>query len=113
VRRAVVGALSARAEPARRRTLELAAELDADPDTRAAARWALTGRKLPAWETGPGVCWLDVATAAGEPRLIPTVALVTTTTGLAVPAVTDPGGLLVVSGLPRGPVSMRLTAFEP
>jgi hypothetical protein len=39
--------------------------------------------------------------------------MVTTTTGLAVPAVTDPGGLLVLSGLPRGPVGIRLTALEP
>jgi hypothetical protein len=113
VRRAVVGALSARAEAARLRTLELAAALDLDPDTRAAARWALTGRKLPAREAGPGTVWLDVSTRAGEPRPIPNVAMVTTTTGLAVPAVTDPGGLVVLSGLPRGPVGIRLTALEP
>jgi HEAT repeat protein len=113
VRRAVVRALSGRAEPARWRTLELAAALDPDPDTRAAARWALAGHRLVVRETGPGTLWLDVAAGAGEREPIRSVAMVTTATGLAVPAVTDPGGLLVLSGLARGPVGIRLVALEP
>ncbi len=113
VRRAVVGALSRRGEPARLQTLELAASLDPDSDTRAAASWALSGHRLMARETGLGTLWLDVATRAGEHRPIRSVAMVTTATGLAVPSVTDPGGLLVVAGLPRGPVGIRLVALEP
>jgi hypothetical protein len=111
VRRAIVTALSARSETARRRTLELAARLDSDPDTRAAARWALAERVLVPEESGTGVFWLDLVNTEAEARPPPTVALVTTTAGGSVPALADPGGLVVVTGLPRGSVTVRLSTL--
>jgi Cu2+-exporting ATPase len=72
----------------------------------------------------PAVHLLALATFAGwaiaspwQTALLNAVAVLIITCpcalGLAVPAVTDPGGLVVLSGLPRGPVGIRLTALEP
>ncbi len=109
VRRAVVSALSRRPEPVRRRTLQLAASLDPDRDTRQAARLALRQRKLSPLGHGTASVWLELSrSGGGQPG--PVAARVVTVTGLALPAVADPDGLLVVSGLPTGPMELSLAA---
>lgn len=110
VRHAIVIALSRL--PHSRRTLELASRLDGDAGVRSAAHRALTGRHLHELVAGPSVLWLELAPSEpGQADAVhsTTVALVTAG-GLALPAVADPDGLLVVAGLPAGPVELRVAA---
>lgn len=110
VRRAVVRALSRRAEVQREATLQLARDLDPDDDVRALARAAIEGRDLdpqvrPARGVEPrrSVAWITVRSteppAAGAP---PHAARVVRSDGVAVPVVADPDGALIVPGLPPG-----------
>ncbi|HEY2408004.1 MAG TPA: HEAT repeat domain-containing protein, partial [Polyangiaceae bacterium] len=110
VRLAIVRALSQRPERARRRTLELAAELDASPPVRQAARLALTGQKLGAFVTGRASAWLDFGRdgSAGS-----ALALVAGPDGLALPAVADPDGVLIETGLEIGPFTLRVAPPAP
>lgn len=123
VRRAVLRALSLREERSRERVLRLAQELDPDPEARELARLALFGRKLPALVRGNEVVWARLR-PAGAPNArgreaAPTTAdsrsgiagrevVVVTSTGLAFPARSDPDGLVVLTGLPPGPVEVRV-----
>ncbi|MFT3774558.1 MAG: HEAT repeat domain-containing protein [Minicystis sp.] len=117
VRRAVVRALSKRTEAQRIATLELARDLDPDEDVRALARAALDGRDLePALRPARGieprrsVAWIAVRST--EPRAAkdapPRAARLVRADGLAVPALADPDGVLLVPGLPPGPASLLL-----
>jgi len=115
VRRAVVRALSQRAEVQRLATLTLARDLDPDEDVRGLARAALEGRDLeprlrPARGVEPrrSVAWITVRST--EPRVVKEgsahVARVVRADGLAVPVVADPDGALLVPGLPPGLVTL-------
>lgn len=110
VRRAIVTALSARTESARRRTLTLAAELDPDPETRRLARSALTRAATVDRETPHGTAWLVL-----PPRPAHDDALVVleTATGLALPLALDPDGAVLTARLPPGSVTPRLSTPVP
>ncbi len=110
VRHAIVIALSRLAHTGP--TLGLAARLDGSARVRGAAKRALAGRRLYGLAPGSAVLWL--ALAPSEPQQqravrAATVELVTAS-GLALPAVPDPDGLLVASGLPAGPIELRVAA---
>ncbi|HLV21466.1 MAG TPA: hypothetical protein VKZ49_11305 [Polyangiaceae bacterium] len=105
VRRALVAALG-RHPTAARPTLELARALDPSPEARQLARLALAGRAPQHGLGGPGTVWVAVAGADGAP----VAGWVTLSSGLSVPVVSGPDGLLVLSGLPGGPVTLRLAA---
>jgi HEAT repeat protein len=122
VRKAIVRALSHRAEPQREATLTLARDLDPDDDVRALARSALDGRDLePELKAAGGVsvarglAWIAVVPSEGKAgddgaraaRLV-------RDDGLALPVVSDPDGVLLVPGLPPGPAQIQLaTTGEP
>jgi hypothetical protein len=109
VRLAIVRALSSRPEAARRRTLALAAELDASPEVRQAARLGLNGHRLDAFVAGRASAWLDFGDGtAGTPT-----ATVAGPDGLALPAVADPDGVLLVSALELGPFTLRVAPPVP
>src|SRR5205814_4362445 len=97
----VVVALSAQSAPIARRTLELAANLDADRSTRSAARLALGGAKLEVEPRGDEAL-LFSAVYAGQTMGGRRAVGVRTAAGLVLPAVVDPDGLVVMGGLPRG-----------
>ncbi len=106
-RYAAIVALSQRPELARKRFLTLAADLDADGRVREAARTALTGARLTALPSGSGTFWLmlvqsDGKGASGQAATLGVLA------GVALPVVADPDGAVTVTGLPPGPVSLRL-----
>ena len=112
VRRAVVRALSARREPLRVATLELARDLDPDDQVRALARAALSGRTLlPATSVSGGpVAWVSLV--ANAPSALPSIqgraARLVRSDGVVVPVVADPDGVLLVPGLPDGPAALTL-----
>jgi HEAT repeat protein len=109
VRRAVVQALAARREPARRRTLTLAAELDPDLSTRRIARAALAGDGAER-EPSRGTAWLVLPPRApGEDALV----VLETEGGLALPLALDPDGAVLAVRLPKGTVTPRLAAAAP
>ena len=126
VRRAVVRGLSLRAEVQRVATLTLARDLDPDAEVRSLARAALDGRALdpgvrPALGPEPrrSVAWVSIQPNDGRSPLeghqAPArAARVVRADGVAVPAVADPDGALLVPGLPAGPASLLLgRAPEP
>ncbi len=109
VRRAVIAALAARTEdakaPARKATLEMAAELDPDGLVRQSARRALAGATVP-FSDPPvhEVTWLRMTLDGGQPPP-PGEAFVGSlvrSDGLAVPVVFDDEGFALVPGLPPG-----------
>jgi hypothetical protein len=119
VRRAVVRGLSLRAEVQREATLVLARDLDPDEEVRALAHAALAGRTLDlrvrpavgieprrsvAWVTIEGEHELNGAALGDAPR----AARLVRADGLAVPAVADPDGVLLVPGLLAGPATLGL-----
>lgn len=120
VRRAVVRALATRAEdatsPSRRRTLDLAARLDPDDETRGLARRALAGIG-----EGPSprveVAWLRALDPSGTPGTGVYTGAVVRADGLAVPIAFDPDGVALVPGLPPGEARLvlapRLPPYEP
>jgi HEAT repeat protein len=114
VRHAVVTALSRRRESTRRRILRLAAGLDGDRRVREAARLALAGRSLDELVVGPTAFWLSVEPNSGEKAAggEQQAAVVQTCTGLALPLLADPDGLVVTTGLPAGSVRLRLMVAE-
>ncbi len=110
VRRAIVIALSRLAHA--RRTLELATQLDGNAEVESAAARALAGRRLYGLSPGSALLWLGLVPsdkleqgAVGSA----TVELVTAS-GLALPALPDPDGLLLATGLPAGPIEVRVAA---
>jgi len=109
VRHAIVVALSRRVESTRVSTLELAANLDPSTPVRQAARRALSGVRLTSLPKGAGSFWLqlvDSESLQGRQHS----AVLGTTSGVALPVVADPDGLVCMGGLPAGPVSLRLAA---
>ncbi|MDI1483998.1 HEAT repeat domain-containing protein [Polyangium sp. y55x31] len=112
VRRAVVRALSARREPLRVVTLELARDLDPDDQVRALARAALSGRTLLPTLTVPRgpVAWISLV--ANAPSALASIqgraARLVRSDGVAVPIVADPDGVVLVPGLPDGPAALTL-----
>src|SRR5688500_19130003 len=91
-----------RSQAVRKRTLELAAALDADPATRELARLALAGATSAVWSRGPGTFLAGLERADGDAR----GALVTAPGGLALTVLADPDGMLAVAGLGAGPVDV-------
>jgi hypothetical protein len=109
VRRAIVEALAARKEPARRRTLSLAAELDPDAATRRIARAALAGNAAER-ESSRGTVWLVLPPRPeGEDALV----VLEMADGLALPLAIDPDGAVVAVRLPKGKVTPRVAAAAP
>jgi HEAT repeat protein len=107
VRRAIVRALAVRGEPARRRTLAFAAELEPDDDARTLARAALGGTPEPG--AGPrSPAWLRLR-GGSEPSF----ATVTAADGLARPFAADPDGTVTVFGLPAGDIELTLGVAAP
>lgn len=107
VRRALVTSLGRRRGG--RRTLELAARLDGDAGTREAARRALAGGSRTGAPRGRGTMWLAIG---GGAAAADRAAVIAPADGPPLPVVAAPDGLLVVTGLPAGPVEPRLAA-EP
>jgi len=110
VRLALVRALALRPEPAKQRALALARALDAAPAVRNAAALAL-GETVPAaFSSGPDSAWLDLRAPSGAPAPSNAGALLVAADDLAVPALPDPDGVLLLPALPRGGFSLRLAA---
>ena len=112
VRLAIVHALAARPEPARRRALSLARALDGSAKVREAAALALAGAPPSRASVGPQTAWLDFSLESDEalgasPAL---GVLLISSDGLALPAFADPDGVLLLSALPAGPIELRLAA---
>jgi HEAT repeat protein len=108
VRHAAVVALSRRSEAVKLRTLRLAAELDASRSVRAAARLALSGHALADTALGPETAWLELSLNPGlEPGTLG-AAQVRLGSGLALPVVADPDGVVALAGVDPAPVSLRL-----
>lgn len=119
VRRAIVGALAARAQdataPQRKTTLELAARLDPDGPTRTGARRATNGVTVPfGAPASREVAWLKVtvegggAPKGGQPYLGALVG-----GGIAVPLAFDDEGYVLVAGLPPGEARLVLAPRLP
>lgn len=115
VRRAIIRALSRRAEVQRTATLTLARDLDPDDEVRALARSAIEGRDLdPAARGGGGleaarpIAWIVIASNDGRTAEAARSARLTRGDGLAIPVVSDPDGVLLIPGLPPGATSIDL-----
>ncbi|MBW2526613.1 MAG: HEAT repeat domain-containing protein, partial [Deltaproteobacteria bacterium] len=113
VRRAVVRALSARSEPIRRSTLELARRLDPDAAVRGVARAALRGVDVvPRLELPRGaVAWIALQpnAHADDAAIALRAARVIRSDGVAYPVVSAPDGVLLVPGLrPLGGATVQL-----
>jgi len=118
VRRAAVAALAARAQdakaPARRETLEIAAELDPDGPVRQAARRALAGATTPFAEPAVHeIAWLRITRDGGQPPGEAFAGSVVRSDGLAVPIVFDEEGFALVPGLPPGEARLVLAPRLP
>jgi len=116
VRRAIVTALGARSEPGRRRTLDLAKELDPDPEVRRLARAALgtepaTNTAATAASEPRGTAWFKLPPPAPGPS--DTMFVVETSAGLALPLAPDPDGSVLLARLPEGGVRKRIAAARP
>ncbi len=114
VRLAIVRALSIRPEPARERALALARNLDSSSSVREAATLGLAHAATATEQPGPDSLWLELVPAEGAaPKAsVATVhgALVSTASGLSLPAFADPDGVLLLPALPSGPFELRLAA---
>jgi HEAT repeat protein len=126
VRRAIVDALSSRADtlaaPAGREALDLAARLDPDRRTRWTAAEALAGREpptpaVPAAPAAPGeVAWLRAATSDGAAPPPALTGVLLPNDGVAVPFVFDDEGyalVLGVAGSARVRLAPRLPSYHP
>jgi hypothetical protein len=118
VRRAIVTALAARSEPARRVTLELASALDPDPEVRRIAREATratpSGPLNDTWPEGAtesATAWFQLPPAprGQEGRML----VVDTAGGVSLPLAPDPDGTVVVARIPAGDVRKRIAAAVP
>jgi HEAT repeat protein len=118
VRRALVAALVARTAdataPARRATLETAAQLDPDAPIRQAARLGLGAVAAP---FGPAhtndAAWLRVTLDGGAPPGEVFVGSVVRSDGVAVPMAFDEDGFAIVPGLPPGESRLMLAPRLP
>jgi HEAT repeat protein len=108
VRHAAVVALSQRPEPVKQRTLSLAAELDASRDVRDAAQLALSGQRLSDGVVGPETLWMELAKNPGVAAEAVPAVQVRMGAGLALPAVADPDGVVVLAGVDPATPEVRL-----
>lgn len=118
VRRAAIAALAARTRdakaPARKETLELAAELDPDGPVRQAATRALAGATMPFVDSSVHeVLWLRLTLESGLPPGDAFAGSVVRSDGMAVPAVFDEEGFLLVPGVPPGEARLVLAPRLP
>jgi hypothetical protein len=118
VRRSVVAALVARTNdatsPARRSTLEIAAQLDPDGPARQTARLGLSGAAAPlAPAVAQETAWLRVTLDSGAPPGDAYVGSVVRSDGVAVPMAFDDDGFAIVPGLPPGEVRLLLAPRLP
>lgn len=111
VRRAIVRALIAHRHPGSKKTLELAASLDPDRETRELARFAIAG--LAPKPAPAQAFWARLADAEGSPTDASTLALVVTGSALALPFAPSPDGFVIVVGLDPGPVRVTLALAAP
>lgn len=109
VRFAIVVALGRQPNPGGERTLEMAAALDADIGVREAARAALDGGLLSIARRGHGTLWIELEPT--EPG-VQSVASVAESTGLVLPFVPDPDGVVAVVGTAEGPVDVRSVVYD-
>lgn len=108
VRLAIVQALAARPEGARRRVLGMAQLLDRS----AAVREAAAVARASSQQFGHQSAWLELARSS-DPTLASQGALgaiLVSAEGLALPVFADDDGVLLVPGLPTGPFELRLAA---
>lgn len=111
VRRAIVRALIAHKDAGAKRTLELAASLDADRETRELARFAIAGL-VP--EPAPAQAfWAKLADAEGRSVDSSALALVVTGSTLSLPFAASPDGSVIALGLDPGPVRVTLALAAP
>ncbi|MBN1608128.1 MAG: HEAT repeat domain-containing protein [Polyangiaceae bacterium] len=111
VRRAIVTALGCHARAVPFGTLGTAMLLDPDPGTRQAARLAAQGRswrELAELDSGPASLWLELVASKKSDTVAYPPTIVRTTSGLALPMVPDPDGLITALGLTVGPIELRL-----
>ena len=111
VRRAIVVALGLHARVVPFGTLATAMLLDPDLGTRQAARLAAQGRswhELDELGSGPTSVWIELRSSKKSDTLAYPPTMVRTASGLALPMVPDPDGLIVALGLTVGPIELRL-----
>jgi hypothetical protein len=121
VRRALVDALAARMgddgpaalAPSGRAMLEVAARLDPDRVTRAAARRTLLGAPLPGDLGTREVAWLRVVPAEGAALPHGMTAMLVDARGKALPFAFDDDGYALVPGVPPGEARVRLAPRLP
>ncbi|MDF2695298.1 MAG: repeat protein [Labilithrix sp.] len=118
VRRAVIAALAARTQdaqaPARKETLQIAAELDPDGLVGQAATRALAGVTTPFAEPAVHeVGWLRITLDGGKGPGEAFAGSVVRSDGLAVPVVFDEEGYTLVPGLPPGEARLVLAPRLP
>jgi HEAT repeat protein len=117
VRRAIVGALAARAPSAaagpRDRTLRLAARLEPDAVARSTARRALDGRPAPSAPDVREVAWLLLRPAEGATVPVEVTGLLLQEGRRAVPVAFDPDGFALVPGVAPGVARLRLAPALP
>jgi cellulose synthase operon protein C len=108
VRHAAVVALSRRSESVKLRALQLAADLDASRAVREAARLALSGQALSDGVGGPETLWLELSKNPGSAAEAVPALQVRVGSGLALPAVADPDGVVVLAGMDPAALEVRL-----
>ena len=108
VRHAAVVALSRRPESVKLRMLQLAAQLDSARTVREAARLALSGQALGDGVGGPETLWLELPKNPGASTAAQPAAQVRAGSGLALPAIADPDGVVVLAGMDPAAVELRL-----
>jgi cellulose synthase operon protein C len=108
VRHAAVVALSRRPESVKLRSLQLAADLDASRAVREAARLALSGQPLSDGVGGPETLWLELSKNPGLAAQAVPALQVRVGSGLALPAVADPDGVVVLAGMDPAALEVRL-----
>jgi hypothetical protein len=118
VRRSIIAALVARTQdasaPARKATLETAAQLDPDGPTRQIARAGLAGSPSPlAPPITNETAWLRVTLESGLPPGDVYVGSVVRSDGVAVPIAFDDDGFAIAAGLPPGEARLVLAPRLP
>lgn len=118
VRRAIITALAQRTadatSPARKKTLEVAAQFDPDGPTQRAAKRALAGTTEPfGAPQSTEVGWYRLASPSGGAPNEPYAGAIVRSDGVALPIVFDDDGYAVVPGLPAGDARLVLTPRLP
>jgi hypothetical protein len=111
VRRAIVRALSRRPSKLRSRWMRALSDLDPDPDVRALASLASRGVVLPTEPRGGDVVWVRVKPSGTGVRTARIVRIVLPD-GLALLAVPDDDGFLMVPAVPAREVEISVAASD-